>query len=179
MVIDLNELKKLSPEERIKKLKELETERKKEIEEAENIIKSSIEEIDERDELVRKIEVPDLEEISYGKSSSLLEETVQSESNNLSPEAAEEAMKHSAYITSLSKQPMDELYQRILGINGNVEKSGDMNEDDKMEFYVMNRAIAQKQKDIEEGIYNTSERVDKSIDTGRRILDELMEIYKR
>jgi hypothetical protein len=45
MPIDKDELKKLSPEERLKRLKELEEERKKEIEEAEDLIKRTEAEI--------------------------------------------------------------------------------------------------------------------------------------
>ena len=42
MVTRLNEIKKLSPEERIKRLKKIEEENKKEINEAEKIINDSI-----------------------------------------------------------------------------------------------------------------------------------------
>jgi hypothetical protein len=45
MAKKLDEMKKLSPEERIKKLKELEGERKKEIEEAEELIKETVREL--------------------------------------------------------------------------------------------------------------------------------------
>ena len=45
--LDKNELKKLSPEERIIKLKELEETKKKELEETNSLIKQSLDELEE------------------------------------------------------------------------------------------------------------------------------------
>ena len=53
----VEDLKKLSPDERIRRLKELEEERKKEIEQAEELIKESVREIDEAEEK-KKIPIP-------------------------------------------------------------------------------------------------------------------------
>ena len=51
MVANLKEIKKLSPEERIKRLKKIEEENKKEINEAEKLIKDSIREINIQEEI--------------------------------------------------------------------------------------------------------------------------------
>ena len=53
----IDELKKLSPDERIKRLKELEEERKKEIEEAEELIKETTQELADAEEK-KKIPIP-------------------------------------------------------------------------------------------------------------------------
>ncbi|MBU0457282.1 MAG: hypothetical protein ABH824_07260 [Nanoarchaeota archaeon] len=53
------ELKNLPPEERIKRLKELENKRKKEIEEAQNLIKESEEELTERRKWEDKVPLPE------------------------------------------------------------------------------------------------------------------------
>lgn len=53
-----DEIKKLPPEERIKKLKELEEKRKKEIEEAHQIIRQSEDEIKERRKWAEKVPIP-------------------------------------------------------------------------------------------------------------------------
>ena len=58
MAATVDELKKLSPEERIKRLKELEEERKKEIEEAEALIKETNRELAEAEEK-QKIPIPE------------------------------------------------------------------------------------------------------------------------
>ena len=57
-MVTVDELKKLSPEERIKRLKELEEERKKEIEEAEELIKETVRELAEAEEK-RRIPIPE------------------------------------------------------------------------------------------------------------------------
>ncbi|MBI2130011.1 hypothetical protein HYU07_07335 [Candidatus Woesearchaeota archaeon] len=59
----LDELKSLSPQERIKKLKELEEERKKEIEEAEKLIKESNVEIEEERKELERIPIPQLKTV--------------------------------------------------------------------------------------------------------------------
>lgn len=55
-----DEIKKLPPEERIKKLKELEEKRKKEIEEAHKIIRESEDEIKERRKWADKVPIPQI-----------------------------------------------------------------------------------------------------------------------
>ena len=61
--MELEEIKKLSPEERIKKLKELEEQHKKELEEAKKLIQESVEEI-KRDEIAKQIEIPEQEQVN-------------------------------------------------------------------------------------------------------------------
>jgi len=60
-----DELKDLPPRERIKRLKELEQERKKEIEEAQQLIKESEEEISAQEEWVRKVPIPQIARDSF------------------------------------------------------------------------------------------------------------------
>lgn len=55
-----NDLRNLPPEEKIKKLKELEKERKKEIEDAQKEIKKSEEELTERRKWVEKVPIPEV-----------------------------------------------------------------------------------------------------------------------
>ena len=55
-----DKLKNLPPEERIKKLKELEEKKKKEIAEAEKLIKESEKEMTGRDEWLRKVPIPEV-----------------------------------------------------------------------------------------------------------------------
>lgn len=62
MALDKDDLEKLSPEERIKKLKEIEDERKKDLEETESLIEKTKAEI-ERNKDIPDIEVPALEPV--------------------------------------------------------------------------------------------------------------------
>ena len=66
MPLDKAEFKKLSPEERIKKLKELEEERKKEIVEAEDLIKKTEAEIF-ANQNIPDIDVPDITPVDITK----------------------------------------------------------------------------------------------------------------
>lgn len=57
---DIDELKKLSPSERVEKLREIEERNKKEIEEARKLMTESLREIEVEDELKRDIPIPQL-----------------------------------------------------------------------------------------------------------------------
>lgn len=60
MADELAELKKLPPEERLRRLKELEEKRRKEIEEAQKLAKSSEEELDKEKKFLEKVPIPQL-----------------------------------------------------------------------------------------------------------------------
>ena len=60
---DFDELKKLSPEERVKKLKEIEERNKKEIDEARKLMTESIRQIEVEEEMRRDIPIPQLTSI--------------------------------------------------------------------------------------------------------------------
>ncbi|MBR9699598.1 hypothetical protein GOV09_04035 [Candidatus Woesearchaeota archaeon] len=66
MPLDKDEFKKLAPEERIKKLKEIEEQRKKDLEETEDLIKKTEAEI-ERTKDIPDMEVPLLEPVDISK----------------------------------------------------------------------------------------------------------------
>lgn len=66
MALNKDEIQKLSPEARLKKLKELGEERKKDTEEADDLIKRAVAEI-EREKSIPKIEVPDLKPVDISK----------------------------------------------------------------------------------------------------------------
>ncbi len=61
----IDDIKKLSPKERLKKLKELQEEDKKELEEAEELIKQSIHDVEQEDieKIVRRIKKPELRKV--------------------------------------------------------------------------------------------------------------------
>jgi len=66
MALDKDDLKKLSPEQRIKKLKEYEEERKKELEETEDLIRRAEVEL-ERNRDIPNIEVPKIEPVDISR----------------------------------------------------------------------------------------------------------------
>lgn len=60
---DIDEIKKLSPEERVKRLKKLEEEKRKEIEEAEKLMKQSVGEMEREEEIRQQIPVPQMKAV--------------------------------------------------------------------------------------------------------------------
>jgi hypothetical protein len=200
--MSLSDLKKLSPEERIRRLKEIEEKSKKEIMEAERLIHESEEDIKQRDDALRDIPIPQLtavdahqlfnpeEKMMFEMKREMphkteqqpypafpsLEETVNSEAPKLTEAQMQQQRE---YITNLARQPVDTLYQRLNELRESVNENGEMAPDERSNLYMLNRAISQKQDDIEKGIYNTSDRVDRRIDSSRRILEEMMGVYRR
>ncbi|MBN2112265.1 hypothetical protein JW707_04150 [Candidatus Woesearchaeota archaeon] len=64
---EIDEIKKLSPEERIKRLKKLEGERRKEIEEAEKLMKESVVELEREEKIKQEIPVPQMKAVDIGE----------------------------------------------------------------------------------------------------------------
>lgn len=66
MAKDIDEIKKLSPEERIKRLKKLEEEKRKEIEEAEKLIEQSTVELEREEKIKKEIPIPQVKAVDIG-----------------------------------------------------------------------------------------------------------------
>ena len=60
---EIDELKKLSPEERIKRLKKLEEEKRKEIEEAEKLMKESVTELEREEKIKKDVPIPQVQAV--------------------------------------------------------------------------------------------------------------------
>lgn len=108
--LDKEELEKLTPAERIKKLRKIEQENKKEIEEAEKLIQRTETEI-EREKLTESIKVPETRSIDIGK---LFEEEKESLEATVRQEApAAEGAKEESQLYQLAQayEEVKELYQ--------------------------------------------------------------------
>src|SRR3989338_11521327 len=88
-----DDIKKLPPEERIKKLKELEKQRKKEIEEAQKKIKESEDELRERRKWKEKVPIPEFAQEGFG---------------GLSEEAKDILKQHRGVKEKLLEQPAEQ-----------------------------------------------------------------------
>jgi|TARA_Y100000310_G_C20702985_1_gene831812 hypothetical protein len=110
----LAEIKKLRPEDRLKKLKELEEQRKKEIEEAKEMVKQSHEEIAEED-LIKKMNPPEAEEIQVEKLfRPRKEEVTEPAVEPLTPEEPGEVVLEDALSDAPSIPPEQEIAQSSL-----------------------------------------------------------------
>ena len=133
----VDDLKNVPPEERIKKLKELEEKKKKEIEEAQKAIRESEQEITEKRKWEDKVPIPELgkedlvglseEGKAVLKERKGLEETVKEETFNvpMSSKSGGPLEVHAAeYIQALSQKPADELLQNAESLNRMQEDRG-------------------------------------------------------
>ena len=143
----IEKLKKLSPKERIGKLKEIQEKNKEEIEKAQDLIKES-EEQAARDEEIEKIPVPQLKAVDIGALFSPEErelfrakrfetekpkkaeetgeekgelETIAERAPRLPPEAEQE---HIQYVRQLSQTPTEQLYNRAKELYSEFKTQG-------------------------------------------------------
>lgn len=110
---DVEELKRLSPKERLERLKKLEEKRNKEKEEAEGLIQESIKELQIQEEM-EQVEVPaqkkvDVDKLFESEQDESLEETVSKEVPDIDPE---ELMQRQ-YNISISDLTSDETYDNL------------------------------------------------------------------
>lgn len=170
MVDDFEEIKKLPPDERMRKLKELQKKRQKEIEEADKLFRESAREKDER-ERVEFLE--DEAEESLEEGLAAVPEDLESTVTNEPVRQQEIEQIQQSYINELARRPIYELHSQAQELAQNIgyEQIEDVAQ--------LSYAVAQKEKDIEEGAYSATDRVVNEISTTKKILDEVMGAYKR
>ncbi len=199
------DLRHLPPEERIKKLKELEEKKKKEIEEAEKLIKESENEIKDKQKWLEKVPLPelgkdDLEGLSEegkrivrdtkGIKEPSTEEDVEIVSEDVSLDevvsaepipAVEQAQYHidtaaKEVVYKLSEEPVANLYQEMSAINKEVEEKGYVSRSDEERAAVINSALEKRIKEVYSGSM-TQEVAAKSLLT-KQLSANLRNMYK-
>jgi hypothetical protein len=163
MADEMDELKKLSPEERLAKLKEIEEKSKKEIAEAQKLIQESEGEIEEKKKFEDKVPIPQL--IAHGDVSlEAKEEKEMFESQREktgakedTPELKEKSLEdqlRSEHIEGLSQKPSDELKDMMQDIYKRAgEQGGYMTNEQKGEVYNIAKAEGEKIYAMQEGNY--------------------------
>lgn len=174
MVDDIKDIEKLSPQERIKKLKELEEKNKQEIEKARRIIAESEDEL-ELQEKLKQVEIPETEEVNVAnlfKREESLEETVRKER----PEISEEDLRQQKeYFANLEAPKIEERISYLRETANNNEG------------YMTNEQLAQVVAIYEEAVrkqyHSTSDKVREEFSSLRRIagetLSEVIGQYRR
>lgn len=179
MADELEEIKKLPPQERITKLKELEEKRKKEIEKAKELVKESIEEITrEEEEKFIEEEVIKEEEERAAKKAAKLEETVEQEAPKLTKE---QEKAHRDYIQHLVKEATTrDIYSMVKSLAEEVQEAGYLSMQKMHELSDLERVQQYKQKDIESGKYKvSSEEITDLLSATKNLLNTLRERYAR
>ncbi len=202
-----DELKNLPPEERIKRLKELEKKKKEEIEEAQRKIKESEVELTARDEWIRRVPIPQVakenlkdltrEEKEIVKTHrGLKEEKTEDENVETRIRKKEEAensslealagerielppeLFNSEYARHLGQKPMQDLYKEMKGLATNIEDKGYMNRDEQRKVEYLLAGMEHKLEDAEEGTYSFTERTAKKANLTREIGEKLRGMYQ-
>lgn len=161
------ELKNLSPEEKLKKLREIEKEKKKEIKEAQEEIKKIEEEkqfLDLEKELEEELAVKDIEAKDNDDKESedeSLEETIARENIEFPPE-----FLNTEYAQQMGQQPVQKLYDEMVSIYQNVHEQGYMTEEQQQRVMYIAAGAEVKFDAIEDGTYGlTQEKAKKTIST--------------
>lgn len=168
---EIDDIKRLSPEERVKRLKKLEEERRKEIEEADKLMKESVGELEKEEEIRQKIPVPQMKAVDinqlfsqeerevfaakrYHKSGAAEEEepTAAPEEKTLEDEVMEapqeltqeQAEQQKAYGEQLAQEKTGQLYQMAREAYNEFKETGQV---DQAKMYALD--VAAKTKDAE------------------------------
>ncbi|PIN75940.1 hypothetical protein COV17_03385 [Candidatus Woesearchaeota archaeon CG10_big_fil_rev_8_21_14_0_10_36_11] len=158
-------LKNIPPEERIKKLKELEKKKKQEIEEAQKAIRESEKEITEKRKWKDKVPIPELakndlvglseEGKAVLKEWKGLEETVQKETTGIPTSSQRDHFEVQAaeYIHALSQKPAEELLQSAESLNRMHDEKGYLTLEEQHEARNLYNALNEKESAGEAGFY--------------------------
>jgi len=167
---DIAEIKKLSPSERIEKLKELEKKRKKEIEETELLIKESVEEIKQEQELQEEIKSEEKlqkEKLDPDKNDDL-EELVEAAKQKI---LDEENYVNTQYQVKLSMEPVSSLYDMVKGVYQEVRGRGEMSEEQRQQIENISYAMQTKTNAIDSGEYQTAgEKIEDILSASKSII---------
>jgi hypothetical protein len=197
MADEIDDTKKLSVEDRIKKLKEIEKRNKEEIQKAQDLLKQSEFELEDKEKEKASTPIPQLKAVDIGElfteeekqlfktkryeekpraGKEALEDTVAVEEKKLTPEQIEQAQHQ--YRNQLSKEPVNQLYSKIKNIYQNVQASGTMSADQMGQITNIEYALDKKKQDIESGEYNPSEYAAHKLVSTQQIGEELKRKYK-
>jgi len=184
----VKDLKKLPPEERIRKLKELAENDKKEIEEAQKLIRDSEIEEEEKKKLLRKIPIPQMKAVDieslFSETEKQAFETVRqvqrkkeepkmkdmaSEEEKKSMDSLEETVKVEQPRFSEEEFQENKQYLHALGteklhnkreeIYASIDQRGYSDSRQQMEIYNIHKEEEERLKDANEGNYNTSRKL--------------------
>ncbi|MBT4651812.1 hypothetical protein HOC13_04815 [Candidatus Woesearchaeota archaeon] len=190
----MTELKDLSPEERIEKLKELEKKKKKEIEEARELLRESEEELRSEEEFKEKVPIPQVAiEGSEGLSKSekeILELQKGRKEESGEEESLEEAVAREKiegipegitpdYVARLSQEPTQNIYQEMKNIYSAFDEKGYVSSEEERRVGYLGSAIDRKLEDIQAGRYSLTEEVAQAALLTQQIGSALRDVYKR
>ena len=174
----IKDLEKLSPEDRIRKLREIEEEDRKEIEAAQSLIKESEDQI-VIEERVKRVKPPETGEVDiddlFKPEEESLEDTVEAEKPRISEE---DLRQQQQYIHEL---PTQQIEQRAGYIQQRIQETGYVTNELRAEIGSIYQEIRQREEDIRNGAYHSSSKnIEHQLSVAKRIAGEtLSDLYKR
>jgi len=199
----------LSPEEKIKKLKEIKEEKKKEIAEAQELLKESESELSAKEDFKTKVPIPEIAKEDVSTASEEEKEILKThkglskkenevadggkaskKTNETSEESLEEIafrekvelhpdLMQSEYAAKLSQEPMEALHREIKDIYQSVEEKGYVSPEQERKIEYLSAATEKKLEDIQSGEYSLTEEVAKAAMLTKSIGSSLIDSYKR
>jgi hypothetical protein len=202
---DLDKAKRLSPEERIRRLREIAERDEEEIRNAQNLIKESEIEIQEENKQKRQIPIPQLRSVDVGTlfgrgtQEDLMFKTKQfregrrdteleekAEEATLEEEVANEPIKEAAraeasrqqYMQQLAMAPTEQLAGRMVDIYEGAKDKGYVSRAEMEEVNAINYALNEKNAEIKAGNYAADKKVQEEILASSNIMKALTDRYK-
>jgi hypothetical protein len=191
-MVSLEDLKRMSTEERIRMLKEFEQEKKKEIEEAQKLMAQSEQEIEEKEEIRKKIPIPQVKAVSIESLFSKEEKQVfaaqrfQQEplaelEQKVEEAGGKEEEERQKYIVELARQPTQDFYNRVMNIREEAERqrqeTGYISEETRTQIREAYVEEQQRERAQHEG-YNMSATIEEKFNAAKGVVKNLMEWYR-
>jgi hypothetical protein len=198
---DIDDIKKLPPEERLKKLRELEENRKKEIAEAQKMMKLSEDELKQMEQLKEKVPIPQLESAEdadmseeeksmfrmqrfkgKGESKEIDEEKAKKgEEESLEETVAREKVQHAPKqvdygqaIQEASMRPAHEFYQEMAQISSAAQERGYVSREEMSRVAYIDAAT-----ELKEGSdYSPGDKTMKEMSLVHEMKSKLQDMYK-
>jgi len=181
--IDFRQIKKLPPEEKIKVLKRIEDELNKLIETRRKETEENNKEIAEAEELLKEaknefrvleeIQLPELKKVEIEKLFRPKEEKDEGLEGIAAKAPIAELAERQARIDELSRKPMEELYNAVIGMRKDIEKTGVETLYHQEKTEEISEAIYEKRKAMENKEYNPTAKARHMMTAA----EEMMENY--
>ncbi|MFT4303859.1 MAG: hypothetical protein ACMXYG_04795 [Candidatus Woesearchaeota archaeon] len=178
--MDLDKIKKLSPEERLKKLDEIIETKNKELEKANKDIEEAkkLAEKAKKDNAdlvwLEKIKVPQIEEVDVQK---LFHQEEELEQKVKDVKVEEETSSANNLYKMSADAPTGQLYSNLKNLYQQVKENGSVTSDVAGQLEILQYAIQKKQEDIQAGNYNPNTEIIDQANSIKTIADKILTIY--
>ncbi len=178
---EIDKIKNLSPEERIKKLKEIQEKSKKDLNEAEKLIKQSVQEMQITQE-TKNIPIPENREVDIEKLfvPETIDEVIQKEKPEVSEEQLKQQADYSILTQELRRQSTENVVSRVEDLYNQVRQTGSVTREQLNEAYAAQTVARERQNEIGKGTYagTIGERVADQLSAAMGIANWIKNMYK-